>query len=190
MDFVPIPSQTAGPYFHLGLTRTRSVGRMAGPQTKGERVRLLFRVLDGNDEPVPDAMIELWQANAEGKYNHPDDLQDKLADPEFSGFGRLETDENGACIFETVKPGQVPANDGAKQAPHFNVSVFGRGILKRLPTRVYFAGEAANDSDPVLGLVPKERRYTLLAQPDSQSNNDWRFEVHLCGKDETVFFDV
>jgi protocatechuate 3,4-dioxygenase alpha subunit len=191
MNLLPTPSQTAGPYFHLGLTAARSVSSIAGPRAKGERLRILFRVLDGNNQPVPDAMIEIWQANAEGKYMHPDDPHDKLEDPEFLGFGRVETDQNGICIFETIKPGCVPANDEASvQAPHLNVSIFGRGILKRLATRLYFAAEPANDIDPVLALVPNQRRYTLFAQPDSQRNGDWLFDVHLCGKDETVFFDL
>lgn len=191
MDLVPTPSQTAGPYFHLGLTRTRSVSCIAGPDTKGQRLRIQCRVLDGNGDPVPDAMIEVWQANAEGKYKHPDDHQDKTEDPEFSGFGRIETDKTGACIFETIKPGSVPANDdAATQAPHLNVSIFGRGILKRLSTRIYFAGDPANDRDPILALVPDERRHTLFAQPALHGDGGWLFDVHLCGKNETVFFDV
>ena len=191
MNLVPTPSQTAGPFFHLGLTAKRSVSRIAGAKAKGKRLRILFRVLDGNNQPAPDAMIEIWQANAEGKYKHPDDRQDKIEDPEFFGFGRLETDQNGACTFETIKPGRVPANDeAAVQAPHLNVSVFGRGILNRLATRVYFAGDLANDTDPVLALVPNERRYTLFAQPLPEGDGDWVFDLHLCGKDETVFFDV
>ncbi len=191
MILLSTPSQTAGPYFHLGLTVKHSVSNIAGPKAKGDRLRILFRVLDGNNQPVPDAMIEIWQANSEGKYEHPDDPQDKSEDLEFFGFGRLETDQNGTCIFETIKPGCVPANDeGAVQAPHLNVSIFGRGILNRLATRVYFAGDPANDIDPVLALVPDERRYSLFAQPDSPRNGDWLFDVHLCGEDETVFFDV
>jgi len=192
MNLPPTPSQTAGPYFHLGLTSKRSVSCMAGPKAKGERLRILFRVHDGNNQPVPDAMIEIWQANAEGKYKHPDDQQDKLEDPELSGFGRMETDQNGACIFETIKPGCVPASDddATMQAPHLNVSVFGRGILKRLAARVYFAGDPANDIDPVLALVPNERRHTLFAQPVPEGKGEWVFNLHLCGEDETVFFEV
>jgi protocatechuate 3,4-dioxygenase, alpha subunit len=191
MNLLPTPSQTAGPYFNLGLTAKRSVSCIAGPKAKGERLRILLRVLDGNNQPVPDAMIEIWQANAEGKYKHPDDPQDKSEDPEFLGFGRVETDQNGICIFETIKPGCVPANDeAAVQAPHLNVSVFGRGILNRFATRVYFAGDPANNVDPILGLVPNERRYTLFAQRATQGDGEWLFDLHLCGEDETVFFDV
>jgi protocatechuate 3,4-dioxygenase alpha subunit len=188
---VPIPSQTVGPFFHLGCTAaTRSVSDVAGPNAKGERVRLICRVLDGDGQPVNDAMIEIWQANADGKYHHPDDLQEKALDPDCRGFGRLATDENGTCIFETIKPGRVPGNTGKLQAPHLNVSVFGRGILRRLPTRIYFAAEASNSEDPILALVPEERRNTLMAHPDLHSRGHWHFDVHLSGEDETVFFDV
>jgi len=191
MNLLSTPSQTAGPYFHLGLTAKHSVTKIAGPKAKGERLRILFRVLDGNNEPVPDAMIEIWQADAEGKYRHPDDPQGKMEDPEFFGFGRLATDQNGICIFETIKPGFVPADDELSvQASHLNVSIFGRGILKRLATRLYFAEDLANDADPVLALVPDERRYTLFAQRVAEGECDWVLDIHLSGKDETVFFDV
>jgi len=187
VDLVPIPSQTVGPFFHLGCA---AVGCLAGPNAKGERVLLVCRVFDGDAHPVNDAMIEIWQANAEGKYHHPDDLQDKAIDPDCGGFGRMATDETGTCIFETIKPGRVPGNDGELQAPHLNVSVFARGILKRLPTRIYFAGEATNREDPILKLVPEERRDTLIAQPVLHNRGHWRFDMHLCGEYETVFFDV
>jgi protocatechuate 3,4-dioxygenase, alpha subunit len=190
VELVPIPSQTVGPFFHLGCTATRSVSDVAGPNAKGERVRLICRVLDGDGQPVNDAMIEIWQANADGKYRHPDDLQEKALDPDCRGFGRLATDENGTCIFETIKPGRVPGNTGKLQAPHLNVSVFGRGILKRLSTRIYFAAEASNSEDPILALVPEERRNTLMAHPDLHSRGHWHFDAHLSGEDETVFFDV
>lgn len=190
MDLVPIPSQTVGPFFHLACTEVRAVGCLAGPKAKGERVHLICRVLDGDAHPVNDAMIEIWQANAEGKYHHPDDLQDKSIDPECSGFGRLATDNNGTCIFETIKPGRVPGNEGKLQAPHLSVSVFARGILRRLSTRIYFAGDTTNVEDPILVLVPVERRNTLMAQPDLYNRGHWRFDVHLCGERETVFFDV
>ena len=190
MDLVPIPSQTVGPYFHLGLTTDRSVGCLAGPEAKGERTWVTFRVLDGEGAPVSDAMLEVWQANADGKYHHPEDTQEKALDPAFRGFGRLATDESGVCVFETVKPGRVPGRDRTLQAPHLNVLVFARGILKHLPTRVYFADDPANEEDPVLALVPKDRRKTLLAVPDPPRPGGWRFEIHLQGERETVFFDV
>lgn len=163
---------------------------MAGPDAKGERVRLVCRVLDGDGIPVNDAMIEIWQANSEGNFNHPAHSQSGRADPACEGFGRLATGEDGVCVFDTVKPGRVPGHSNTLQAPHFNVSVFARGILKRLTTRIYFAKDPANAEDPILALVPAERRHTLMARSDSADPSDWHFDVRLCGKDETVFFDV
>ena len=109
MDLVPTPSQTIGPFFHFCLAPDESLGEMAGPAAIGERVKLVCRVTDGDGSPVDDAMIELWQADANGKYNHPDDTQETAADPAFRGFGRLATNREGVCVFETVKPGRVPA---------------------------------------------------------------------------------
>lgn len=191
MDLVPTPSQTLGPFFHFCLTTDKcSVGCIAGPQVRGERVLLTVRVLDGNGEGVPDAMIEIWQANSEGKYNHPDDVQQRSLDPGFLGFGRMGTLENGCCDFETIKPGRVPGPGNTQQAPHLNVAVFGRGMLKQLFTRIYFAGDVANSNDPVLALVPVDRRETLMARPDVARPGGWRFDLRLQGEQETVFFDV
>jgi protocatechuate 3,4-dioxygenase alpha subunit len=190
MDIVASPSQTVGPFFHLGLTTNGLDGRLAGPEAKGERVRLVCRVFDGDGLPVNDAMIEIWQANAAGKYHHPDDPQDKAVDPAFRGFGRMPTGEDGSCSFETVKPGRVPGPEDKLQAPHMNVSVFARGMLKRLVTRIYFAGDPANAEDAVLALVPEQRRETLMATPEAAGSGAWRFDVHLCGGRETVFFDL
>ncbi len=189
-DLTPTPSQTVGPYFHLGCIDTHAVSCIAGSKAKGERVRLICQVIDGDGLPVDDAMIEIWQADSEGRYNHPMDENANGTDPHCTGFGRLATDANGFCIFETIKPGRVPAEAGRLQAPHLNVSVFARGILKQLVTRVYFADELANQECPVLNLVPWERRATLMARPDIQKPGDWYFAIYLCGKDETVFFDV
>lgn len=190
MDRTPTPSQTAGPYFHLGCTEQRSVASLVRPETEGERIRLVCRVLDGEGAPVPDAMIEIWQANADGKYNHPDDRQDKQLESAFSGFGRLATNGEGGCEFLTIRPGRVPGKDGVPQASHINVSVFGRGILKRLATRIYFADDPETLKDPVLALVPEERRGTLLASHHGPRADEWHFDIHLCGARETVFFDV
>jgi protocatechuate 3,4-dioxygenase, alpha subunit len=187
MDLTPTPSQTVGPYLHLGLTDTRSISRIAGDGVKGERVWLTFRVLDGEGAAVPDAMIELWQADAEGNYVHLGSTADGSA---FRGFGRLATADDGSCTFVTIKPGRVPGPGETLQAPHINVSILGRGILKRLSTRLYFAGEPANAADPVLTLVPENRRATLLAQPDPDRASHWIFGVRLRGEGETVFFDV
>jgi protocatechuate 3,4-dioxygenase alpha subunit len=190
MDLVPTPSQTAGPYFHLGLTDAHSAPCIAGPQTKGERVWLTCRVMDGDGVPVPDAMIEIWQANAEGKYNHPDDAQEKSVDSDWFGFGRMPTREDGSCRFETIKPGRVPGSGNELQAPHLNVAIFARGMLKQLYTRIYFAGDPANSEDSVISLVPQSRRDTLLAQCDAAHPGHWRFDIHLQGEQETVFFDI
>ena len=187
MDLTPTPSQTVGPYLHLGLTDTRSIARIAGDGTKGERMWLTFRVLDGDEVPVPDAMIELWQADSGGKYLPQESRADGAA---FRGFGRLATAEDGSCTFETIRPGCVAGPGETLQAPHINVSILGRGILKRLSTRLYFAGEPANAADPVLALVPENRRATLLVQPDPARSAHWIFQVRLRGEGETVFFDV
>jgi protocatechuate 3,4-dioxygenase, alpha subunit len=168
------------------------VGSLVNENTKGERMRLRICVLDGDGDgiAVPDAMIEIWQADADGKHNHPDDPQRAEADPEFSGFGRLPTNEHGCCTFETIKPGRVAANDGRKQASHFNISVFARGILKRLATRAYFRGDPALQEDAVMELVPADRQSTLLLQTSTDRPGEWYFEIRLCGENETVFFDV
>lgn len=188
MDLTPTPSQTAGPFLHLGCTQTHSVSCVAGPKAKGEHLQLVCRVIDGEGNPVPDAMIEIWQADADGRYSGGVS-QAGTEDADFCGFGRMPTDEHGTCTFETVKPGRVSAPDGM-QAPHLSVSVFARGILKRLATRIYFENDPANAECPVLKLVPKERRGTLLARMDSARAGEWRFDIRLCGENETVFFDV
>jgi len=172
------------------MTWKHPAQRIAGPQAKGERVWLTCRVLDGDGAPLPDALLEIWQADAGGKYNHPDDLQDKPVDSECSGFGRMGTDENGVCQFETIMPGRVPGPNGVEQAPHLNLTVFARGMLRQLQTRIYFAGDTANAQDPVLALVPQERRDTLMAKPDPARPGGWLFDVRLQGEPETVFFDV
>jgi protocatechuate 3,4-dioxygenase alpha subunit len=187
MDWTPTPSQTVGPYLHLGLTDKGSISHVAGDRAKGERVWLTFRVLDGEGVAVPDAMIEVWQADSDGNYADQDRSADDIA---FRGFGRLATAEDGSCTFETIRPGRVPGPGQTCQAPHINVSILGRGILKRLSTRLYFAGEPANATDPSLALVPENRRATLLAHPDPARASNWIFNVLLRGETETVFFDV
>jgi protocatechuate 3,4-dioxygenase alpha subunit len=189
MNLTPTASQTAGPYFHLGCIKTRAANCLAGPEARGYRVRLSCRVFDADEIPINDAMIEIWQADAEGRYHHPDDPRASEVDPHCTGFGRLATDAQGTCIFDTIKPGCVPGNDGRLQAPHLNVSLFARGILRRFTTRIYFADDPTNSDDPILALVPKDRRNTLIAQPSS-SRTDWRFDIHFGGEQETVFFEV
>jgi protocatechuate 3,4-dioxygenase, alpha subunit len=188
-NLVPTPSQTVGPYFRIELTTEEHCIRcVAGPHAKGERAWITFRVLDGDGVPVNDAMLEIWQADSNGKYNHPDDPQPKQPDSGWIGFGRLGAGDDGCCVLETIKPGRV--SNGTLQAPHLSVAVFARGMLKQLYTRVYFAGDAANDEDPILQLVPQERRDTLMAQPDPVRPGHWMFDVRLQGDQETVFFDV
>jgi protocatechuate 3,4-dioxygenase, alpha subunit len=190
MDLVPSPSQTVGPFFKIELTTDEHcINCIAGLQAKGERIWITFRVLDGDGVPVNDAMLEIWQADANGKYNHPDDAQPKKLDPGWVGFGRLATGEDGSCVLETIKPGRV-ARNGFLQAPHLLVAVFARGMLKQLYTRVYFAGDATNEEDSILQVVPADRRDTLMARPDSDRHGHWLFDVRLQGDQETVFFDV
>jgi protocatechuate 3,4-dioxygenase alpha subunit len=189
-DFVATPSQTVGPFFHLGLTNGQDCGRMADPAAQGEHIRVAIRIFDAEGAGVPDAMVELWQADANGKYNHPDDPQHKNPDPAFRGYGRLPSDKDGRMIFETVRPGRVSGIDGALQAPHINVHIFSRGILRHVSTRIYFAGDSANADDAILRLVPAARRDTLMAHPDARQPETWNIDFHLCGDAETVFFDA
>jgi len=198
MDLIPTANQPIGPFYHFALTPgwstgDNSAGVMAGAQAQGERIRLTVRVLDRDAGPVTNAMIELWQADAGGKYKHPADTQSKTPDPAFPGFGRLATDDQGLCVFETVKPGPVPTMlpglKGQLQAPHINVSVYAPGLLRRAVTRIYFAGDPANVPDEILGLVPEDRRPSLMALPGGESGQ-WCFDLHLTGPCETVFFDI
>ncbi len=181
------PSQTIGPFFHLCLTLDETAGGIAGPGAEGERVTLICRVFDGEGAAVDDALIELWQADANGVYEHPDDPRYQDRDPAFRGFGRLATDEKGACVFETLKPGRV---EGSHSAPHIDIAVFARGLLKQVLTRAYFFQDPANAEDPVLALAPTERRDTLFARQDPAHPSTWRFDIHLCGERETVFFEI
>ncbi|MFQ5973451.1 MAG: protocatechuate 3,4-dioxygenase subunit alpha [Alphaproteobacteria bacterium] len=193
------PSQTVGPFFAYGLTpepygRRGIAGNvLVSEETQGEHVRLEGRVIDGRDEPIPDAMVEIWQANARGRYSHPSDDRDGAPlDPHFTGFGRAATDETGTFRFDTVKPGRVPGRGNTLQAPHVNVIIFARGMLVHAFTRLYFADETgANGEDPVLGTVEDARRGTLLAERvETPGGVIYRFDVHMQGERETVFFDV
>jgi protocatechuate 3,4-dioxygenase, alpha subunit len=180
-------SQTVGPYLHIGLTWL-NVDNLAGPGVTGERVTIEGRVLDGDEMPVTDGMIETWQANAHGKYAHPDDTQEKPLESGFTGFGRVPTDEKGAFRLTTIKPGRVPGPDGSLQAPHLVITVFMRGLLKHLVTRMYFPDEPSNADDPILRLVEPTRRATLLARKVADGVLEWN--VVLQGDGETVFFDA
>lgn len=182
-------AQTVGPYFHIGLTTLQGTHGGAGSGAEGQRVAIRGRVLDGDGRPVPDALIEIWQANAHGKYAHPEDRQDKPLDPTFTGFARLTTDATGAFHLSTIKPGRVPGPGQTVQAPHLVVAVLMRGLLKHLVTRLYFPDEASNAGDPVLQLVPADRRASLVARRAPESDTVLEWNVLLQGEDETVFFD-
>lgn len=186
------PAQTVGPFFSDCLLRPDAQrNTLVTPTTTGERIRIEGRVTDGDGRPVPDAMIEIWQANAHGRYHHPADRRDLPLDPQFTGFGRSGTDEDGTFWFETIKPGCVPFDEVTAQAPHINVAVFARGLLNHLLTRLYFADEPANADDPVLACVPAERRDTLVAQRrEANGTVTYRFDIVLQGAGETVFFNI
>jgi protocatechuate 3,4-dioxygenase alpha subunit len=185
------PSQTVGPFFAIGLTR-KMMNVLVSDRVEGDRIRIEGQLFDGDANAVPDAMIEIWQANAYGRYNHPDDKQEKPLDPEFIGWGRCGTDQTGFFSFETVKPGPVPGPDESVQAPHINVAVFARGMLVHGFTRIYFDDEAANDGDPILSAIKnKARRKTLIAdRKDKGGKTVYRFDIRLQGENETVFFDM
>ena len=196
-------SQTAGPYVHIGLAphaagfdifENNFSNVLATTETKGERITIEGRVIDGSGTPVRDVLVELWQANAAGKYNHPADRQQKPVDPTFRGWGRACSDfESGIFTFETIKPGIVEGRGGRSMAPHVNLWIVARGINIGLNTRMYFSDEtAANSADPVLNLIEWEvRRNTLIGQREERSGKRiYRFDIHLQGPQETVFFDV
>jgi protocatechuate 3,4-dioxygenase alpha subunit len=211
--FGQTPWQTVGPFFHYGLPWKGGadlIGQsdmgarpdlfppahyllnLPAPKAEmqGEVIEITGQVLDGAALPVPDAMIELWQANHAGRYASPADPRGELPlDPDFTGFGRASTSDTGEFRFRTIRPGRVPGphQTNAWQAPHIALGVMGRGLLKRLVTRLYFAGDPANDEDPILALVPPERRQTLMAQRGADGT--WRFDIRLQGDGETVFFD-
>ena len=179
-------NQTVGPYLHIGLNWliTRDI---AGKGIKGERVSIAGRLIDGDGKGVGDGLVEVWQANAEGKYAHPLDTQKKTLERGWRGFGRVPTDANGAFRFTTIKPGRVPGPQGKLQAPHLVVGVFMRGLLKHLNTRIYFPDDPANAEDPFLKLGPAQRRPTLIAKRKAKGKLEWN--IILQGKNETVFFD-
>lgn len=186
-------SQTVGPYLHIGLDWLNN-GNLAGEGVTGERVTIEGRLFDGDGKPVTDGLVEIWQANAHGKYAHPEDTRDLPLEAGFKGFGRMPTDGDGMFRFTTIKPGRVPGTDGTLQAPHILVSVLGRGVIKRLATRIYFPDEASNADDPVLSQVPAQRRDTLIARRIAGREGALEFNILIQGdwhgQGETVFFDV
>lgn len=189
---IPTASQTVGPFFHLGMARP-DWADLTRDNPAGERILIEGRVLDGDGAPVPDAVIEVWQANAAGRYNHPDDVQtDKPLDPQFRGFGRAATDSEGRFRIATIRPGPVPGRGNALQAPHLTLAVFGRGLLRHLYTRLYFADEPANANDPLLSSIEDEaaRRTLLARRSDRGGTPGYAFDIVLQGENETVFLDI
>ncbi len=198
------PSQTAGPYVHIGLIphqagfeifQNNFGNDLVGPSTRGERITIEGRVIDGSGTPVRDVLLEIWQANSEGRYKHPADSQAKRLDDDFRGWGRTGSDfATGLYVFHTIKPGPVIGRRGTRMmAPHINFWIVARGINIGLNTRMYFADEAAaNAADPVLNLIEHEvRRPTLIAQRSSRDGKTiYTFDIRLQGENETVFFDI
>lgn len=186
------PSQTVGPFYHFALDRPEW-SDLTADGAKGEKIRIEGRIVDGEGAPCPDAFLEIWQADASGKYNHPEDTQDKKADPKFRGFGRASADAQGVYRFTTIKPGAVPGQGNTLQAPHIDVSVFARGLLKRLVTRIYFADHPeANGNDPVLSSIedPVVRKTIVAEKANGTGIPTYRFDVILQGKGETAFFEL
>ena len=182
------PSQTVGPFFSIGFAWLERADLTQGASTEA-KFSIHGRVLDGDEKPVPDAVLEIWQADADGRYAHEEDASERMAAGKFCGFGRVPVNDGGEFYFTTVKPGRVEGRYGTRQAPHLVVSVFMRGLLKRLITRIYFPGDPANDTDSVLSLVPAARRGTLIARAESEPGKTLVWDVHLQGDHETVFFD-
>jgi protocatechuate 3,4-dioxygenase, alpha subunit len=190
------PSATVGPFFLFGLVPSTYGGEdvitnnLVTPDASGERIRIEGRVLDGDGAPIPDAMLEIWQADAAGRYAHPADTR-ALPNAAFKGFGRSPTDGEGRYAFDTIKPGAVPGPNGRMQAPHIAVNLFSRGVLKQMVSRIYFSDEAANAADPVLELVPPARRATLIARREERDGAPvYRLDFKLQGDGETVFFEA
>ena len=183
------PSQTVGPFFRDALIRGGE-NILVNEQTAGRRILIKGRVLDGAGQPVPDALVEIWQADANGFFNHEADPNQAQADPHFHGFGRSDTVDNGRFTFKTIKPG-IPAYAGTGQAaPFVNVRVFARGMLIHAVTRLYFADESGNEQDAVLYSIDETRRHTLIAQrAETADLPTYRFDIHLQGENETVFFN-
>lgn len=186
MIFATTPSQTVGPFFEIGLPWEAGPHAVA-PETAGA-IAITGVLYDGAGEPVPDGLIETWQAAPNGRFLDLHGYREQSELDGFRGFARAATDDSGAFTVITVKPGPIPGPGGRTQGPHVDVSVFARGMLKRCVTRIYFADEQrANADDPILAAVPADRHATLLAQP---TDGGYRFDIRLQGPEETVFFDV
>jgi protocatechuate 3,4-dioxygenase alpha subunit len=188
MSQVPTPSQTVGPFFSIGLSELCREQIECGT-AEGQRVIIRGRVLDGDGQPVPDAVLEIWQASEASRGDsgpETDARREKIPD----GFGRIATNERGEFQFSTIKPSARRDEDGLMHAPHLAVVLLMRGLLRHLLTRIYFAGDAANGEDAVLQLVPTQRRKTLLAEPSQENPRRLSWDIHLQGERETVFFEA
>ena len=184
MSTAPTASQTLGPFFNHALPQIADL--TGGGKAEGRGILLRGRVTDVNAAPVRDALVEIWQANAAGRYAHPLDRDGaRPRDPHFSGFGRVLTDAGGGFCFTTVMPGPAPFEGNRWQAPHISVAVFAAGLLRRMRTRAYFPGEELNAGDPVLAAVPAGRRALLVAEAE---DGGYRFDIRLRGETETPFF--
>jgi protocatechuate 3,4-dioxygenase alpha subunit len=191
------PSQTVGPYFKYGLTPNGEYAwndafgnDLVTPDASGECIRIEGQVFDGDGHVVADSMLEIWQADAKGRFSDPQDSC-SLPNATFRGFGRCETDKQGSFSFVTIKPGFVPGPGQEPQAPHIVLAVYARGMTRQAQTRIYFSDESSNASDPILALVPAERRETLIAKRVASAKGEvYCFDVYLQGDNETVFFDI
>jgi protocatechuate 3,4-dioxygenase alpha subunit len=181
-------SQTVGPFHDIGFSWL-ATSNLVAPGVEGDPITIEGRVLDGDGTPVTDAVVEIWQANKNGRYPHPEDTGTAPLEAAWKGFGRVATDNQGRFRFTTIKPGRAPAPGGGLQAPHINVTIFMRGMLRHLFTRIYFPDGDGNDEDPVLSAVAPARRATLVAKRDSATPSAFTLDVRLQGENETVFFD-
>ncbi len=187
MSLIVTSSQTVGPYLRIGFMPLVN-NELAPSGTPGERVTVRGRMSDGDGQAIGDGVLEIWQTDADGRYAHPEDAQRPIAPGAFRGFGRILTDRDGAFQFDTIKPGAVAGPDGSTQAPHLSVTLFMRGMLSHLFTRMYFPNDPRNAGDPLLQLVPKDRRATLIAAAGAKASVlDWNIVTQ--GPTETVFFD-
>jgi protocatechuate 3,4-dioxygenase alpha subunit len=205
MSEIITPSQTVGPFFAYGLTpkgraqwdpngtyswKETVNDNLVTPDASGEKIHIEGCITDGDGKPISDAMIEIWQADSQGRYANPRDNR-ALPNTQFKGFGRSATNKDGVYGFDTIKPGTVPGPGGKPQAPHIVFCIFSRGMLRQIYTRLYFSDEKANDADPVLSLVPPGRRGTLIAHKEARGGATvYRFDIRVQGKHETVFFDI
>jgi protocatechuate 3,4-dioxygenase alpha subunit len=187
---VHTPSQTVGPFFHLGLEKLDKAFLAPAGTPDNETISIRGKLYDADLNPVPDAQLEIWQADPRGLHPKPHATKIETGAPHFSGFGRIPTNAHGEFHFTTVKPGAVPGPNGSVQAPHIVVLIFMRGLLRHLATRIYFPGDPCNDSDPILLHVPVDRRATLVAVHQASAPNHFEWNILLQGENETVFFDL